>query len=321
MKVLLVEEDDREARQIVGLLAKGTDEPIAAQHVHTGAAALQQLKRQPDFDVVLLDLNLPDTTGPQIVATLVRESPAAPCLVLSGSGSLDSAVEALRLGAQDCLVKDHLDDLKLTRAIHFAIERKRIERRLAHEAGHDALTGLLNRQRFHETVIRAVANADRQDHRCALLFIDLDRFKAVNDELGHAAGDELLATVAHRISRVLRRGDAAGRLGGDEFAVLLAAVPDRAAAHIVATKIRAALAEPCLLGGGRRRLGASIGIALFPDDGRQVEKLLERADRAMYAVKAGRRRRPRRGVPNQPAGAVRRAPCRIVPTQPEETLR
>ena len=290
MQVLLVEDDDRQARAIVELLAKGTEEPIAAQHVHTGAAALQQLKRQPDFDVVLVDPALSDASGPQLVGALVRENPAAPCLVLSGSATLASAREALRLGAQDYLVKGALDDHQLTRAIHFAIERKRIERRLAHEAGHDALTGLLNRARFHEAVGQAVANADRHDTRCALLFIDLDRFKAVNDELGHAAGDELLATVARRLSRVLRQGDVAGRLGGDEFAVLLETVPDRAAAETVAAKIRGALAEPCALGPAWRRVGASIGIALFPDDGRNVDKLLALADRAMYAAKPARRR-------------------------------
>ena len=289
MKLLLIEDNDLDARDIVQLIAAGSDEAITVRHVNTCASALLALREQPPFDVILLDLALPDSRGAETVATLVREHAATPFIVLSGTDHMDMAVQALRLGVQDYLVKGQIDVDLLHRSIRYAIERKRIERKLERLAGYDQLTALMNRQRFHSTVERALANAERQGARAALLFIDLDRFKAVNDECGHAAGDELLAAVASRMSRAIRRGDTAARLGGDEFAVLLEAVPDSTAAEAVAAKIRESLAEPCIVGGEVRKIGASIGIALFPDHGRDVSTLLGSADVAMYQAKANGR--------------------------------
>jgi diguanylate cyclase (GGDEF)-like protein len=157
-------------------------------------------------------------------------------------------------------------------------------RRLRHQATHDSLTGLSNRSELYEDGERALAAARRDGNLAALLLIDLDRFKEVNDTMGHDKGDRLLIDVAARLRGVLRGSDILARLGGDEFAVL-AALPNRGALGEVATRLHAALARPFEVGGVAIELGASIGIALQPDHGEDVTTLLRHADVAMYEAK------------------------------------
>jgi diguanylate cyclase (GGDEF)-like protein len=154
-------------------------------------------------------------------------------------------------------------------------------RRLRHQALHDSLTGLANRSLLHRRAERAL----RGDHPAAMLLIDLDRFKEVNDTLGHDHGDALLVEVAERLAGVLRRGDTLARLGGDEFAVLIAGAPDRAAVIEVAGRLQDALRRPFALRGVAVELEASIGVALYPEHGRTAGQLLQRADVAMYEAK------------------------------------
>jgi diguanylate cyclase (GGDEF)-like protein len=158
-------------------------------------------------------------------------------------------------------------------------------RRLRHQALHDALTGLPNRT----LLVRRAERALRGDGLGAMLLIDLDRFKEVNDTLGHDHGDELLVEVAGRLDAALRRGDTLARLGGDEFAVLLDGLPDRSAVAELATRLRDAVRRPFALRGVSIDLDASIGVALYPDHGTTVGTLLQRADVAMYEAKRGRR--------------------------------
>jgi diguanylate cyclase (GGDEF)-like protein len=160
----------------------------------------------------------------------------------------------------------------------------RASRRLRHQATHDALTDLSNRAELYELGGRALAGARRDGTLAALLLIDLDRFKEVNDTMGHEQGDRLLVDVARRLRSVLRGSDILARLGGDEFAVL-AALPNRGALGEVATRLHAALARPFDVGGVAIELGASIGIALQPDHGDDVSTLLRHADVAMYEAK------------------------------------
>jgi diguanylate cyclase (GGDEF)-like protein len=157
-------------------------------------------------------------------------------------------------------------------------------RRLRNQALHDALTGLPNRSLLHRRAERAL----RGDGLCALLLIDLDRFKEVNDTLGHDHGDELLIVVAGRLRAALRRGDTLARLGGDEFAVLLPDVPHRGAVAELAARLQDELRRPFALRGVAVELAASIGIALAPDHGTDVGTLVRRADVAMYEAKRGR---------------------------------
>ena len=159
-------------------------------------------------------------------------------------------------------------------------------RRLRHQALHDGLTGLPNRSLLYSRLKRAIAAAGRGDKRlAALMLIDLDRFKEVNDTLGHDHGDELLVEVAVRLRGALRRGDTLARLGGDEFAVLLPELPERAAVAELAGRLQDALGRPFALRGVAVELEASIGVALCPDHGDDVHTLVQRADVAMYDAK------------------------------------
>jgi diguanylate cyclase (GGDEF)-like protein len=157
-----------------------------------------------------------------------------------------------------------------------------------HQALHDQLTGLPNRALLLRKTAEALAEAARSSSRAGFLLLDLDRFKEVNDTLGHPLGDGLLQAVARRLTRSVRPGDVVARLGGDEFAVLLPSVRTVTAAREVAARLRAAIAEPVRLEGMSFEIEASVGIALYPDDGTTVEVLLQRADVAMYLAK-GRR--------------------------------
>jgi diguanylate cyclase (GGDEF)-like protein len=157
-----------------------------------------------------------------------------------------------------------------------------------HQAYHDDLTGLPNRAFLLRRTTDALAQAARTGGRAGFLLLDLDRFKQVNDTLGHPVGDSLLRLVAHRLARGVRPGDVVARLGGDEFAVLLPTVPDPGAAREVAARLRAVLAEPIDLDGMSFQIEASVGIALCPDDATAVEPLIQRADVAMYLAKERR---------------------------------
>ncbi|MFB9528299.1 putative bifunctional diguanylate cyclase/phosphodiesterase [Nonomuraea roseola] len=156
-----------------------------------------------------------------------------------------------------------------------------------HQAMHDELTGLPNRKMLIVSTEEALAEA-RHDERVGLFLIDLDRFKEVNDTMGHPVGDRLLQMVAHRLTHSVRPGDVVARLGGDEFAVLLPSIRDSHAAREVAARLRAALTEPVRLEGMTFDMDGSVGIALFPDHAPDFELLLQRADVAMYLAKEGR---------------------------------
>jgi len=159
------------------------------------------------------------------------------------------------------------------------------EEKLEHLARHDALTGLANRTEFERQCREATSRARRSGHSVAVLFVDLDGFKIINDVHGHAAGDELLRIIAARMTATLRQTDLVARLGGDEFGVLVGDLDDAARSAAVARKLLDALTQPVVTPTGEHVLGASIGISLFPNDGEEVAMLLQQADGAMYQVK------------------------------------
>ena len=166
-------------------------------------------------------------------------------------------------------------------------ERLRYEHDLRlHRLAHmDSLTGLANRVLLDDRLSIAIAAARRYGHRLGVLYLDLDGFKKVNDELGHEAGDSVLKEVATRLQKQVREMDTAARVGGDEFVILLANLRDTADARVVAGKLQAVLNQPFSLLGRSYRLGASIGIGIFPDDGEQPAQILKHADAAMYEAK------------------------------------
>ena len=162
--------------------------------------------------------------------------------------------------------------------------RDKAEDQLRHQALYDGLTGLPNRMLFHDRVEHALKAARRKHEELAVLMLDLDRFKEVNDTLGHSAGDEVLREVAWRLSKVTREGDSIARLGGDEFAILLPNASETDAA-MVASRVSRCLEESIVIHDLPLNVDVSIGLAAFPMDGRDADLLLQRADVAMYAAK------------------------------------
>src|SRR5215471_8486294 len=175
-----------------------------------------------------------------------------------------------------------------------------------HQAHHDELTGLSNRKLLIRQTNEALADAARSGARAGFLLLDLDRFKEVNDTLGHAVGDRLLRIVAHRLTHSVRPGDLVARLGGDEFAVLLPSVREVSAAREVASRLRDALSEPIRMEGMSFEIEASVGIALYPDDATGFELLMQHADVAMYLAKERRS-----GVERYVADSDRNSPARL----------
>jgi diguanylate cyclase (GGDEF)-like protein/PAS domain S-box-containing protein len=166
-------------------------------------------------------------------------------------------------------------------------ERKRYEEQIWHQAHYDALTGLPNRVLLHDRLRQAMSQSQRLERRVALLYLDLDGFKRINDTLGHAAGDEVIREMGSRLQGLLRESDTLARLGGDEFIALLLNVNAGHEVEPVAAKILKTLAEPYVLGDGESfRASASIGVALYPEDGADPDLLLRNADTAMYRAKA-----------------------------------
>jgi len=199
---------------------------------------------------------------------------AAPALRSMERNPTDARRELETLRATNALLVRELAALK---------EREAQAQRLADR---DALTGLYNRRRMLELLESAIAEARQQWQCVGLLFIDLNGFKGINDEYGHAAGDKILTTVATRIAARVRTGDFVCRYGGDEFVVVLPSVPDAAAVTRVADTIRERVALPYWIQGNEQHLTAAIGESLYPHDGESADVLLHRADQAMYRLKA-----------------------------------
>lgn len=282
--ILLVEDQPGDAFVVSSLLDSSRHVNYTTHHVQSQAEALAALAAPRDYDVCLLDLTLPDAAGFSALIEIQELAPNLPVVVLTGINDTELAKRAVGRGAQDYLLKDELEVGTLIRAIDYGMERKRIAKSLFQRANFDTLTGLANRDLFTSRLRHSLARAQRSRVALAILFIDLDRFKPINDTHGHEAGDEALRTAAQRIKSCLRAYDTAARFGGDEFAVLLEGVSNPRDAATIARKILAALIATMNYSGKKLELGASIGIAFTRDDVEQ-ETLLLQADTAMYHAK------------------------------------
>jgi len=210
-------------------------------------------------------------------------------VTLSASGIAFGELR-LDLGRHGTLPARDIDLLEFTAGQAGAvIERLALHADLAHAARYDELTGLPNRRLFQDRILSAIARCRRGQSRGALLFIDLDDFKRVNDEHGHVVGDQLLHAIARRITSCVREADTVARIGGDEFVALLENVADLAQAEALAGKIQQVIGTPLVLAGRTLQPHASIGIALYPEHGEVIDQLMRHADQAMYASKAARK--------------------------------
>ncbi len=284
VKILLVEDNAVDAQLAQDILSDWNADQFEVVHVTDLKQALAALGRDR-FQAVLLDLSLPDGHGLATLQEVQGTSPGIPIVVLSGFADQAAALKAVQQGAQDYLVKGQIQGDLLARSIRYAIERKRTEERLTYLAQYDQLTGLVNRALFRDRLEQAVVRARRTAQGFALLLLDLDRFKAVNDTLGHDAGDTLLKIVADRLKSCVREVDTVARMGGDEFTMILEGTATEPGAETVARRIVQTIAQPCTVSGRHVSVGVSIGVTLFPQDQSGIDDLLRHADSAMYRAK------------------------------------
>jgi diguanylate cyclase (GGDEF)-like protein len=294
--LLLVEDNLGDARLLREMLNGQNSLNIQSKQLETMTAAEAHLAKHA-VDIILLDLGLPDAQGLEAIRRAHAAAPGVPLVVLTGLDDESLAVQALQLGAQDYLIKGQIETRGLLRALRYAIERKAMEsaalamaRQMAHSAEHDFLTGLPNRMLLNDRVGQAIALARRHTRKVAVLFLDLDGFKHINDSLGHPVGDKLLRSVAKRLVDCIRGSDSVSRQGGDEFVVLLLDLEHAEDAAVTARRILEAVALPHCIDQHDLHVTASIGVSVYPDDGLDADTLIKNADTAMYQAKENGRR-------------------------------
>jgi diguanylate cyclase (GGDEF)-like protein len=272
----LVEDNPGDAMRIRQLASRARSARFSVDSVGSLGAAIERLGLG-SIDVVLLDLDLPDSLGLTTLGTLSAAAPAVPVVVLGRSGEEALGVEAVRLGAQDFIPKDSVSAEGLARAARCAIERHRLIASLRGQSLTDELTGLLNRRGFATLAQGLLRLAGRTGQQFLLLFADLDGLKAINDERGHHEGDQALMRVAEVLRQTFRQSDVVARYGGDEF-IAIARGASRGVAMTLAERLRDA-ARTC-------GASVSIGVAVCPEDGDSEATLIEAADTALYRAKA-----------------------------------
>ena len=292
ISLLLVAEDDFSAKRLDEVLTRPEGTRFEITRVLGVEDALGRLQHDQNYDVLLLDLSIDESDG---LGSLLRARVAArsiPIVVLTYERDEAVALKAARAGAQDYLTKGEVTPALITRTLLHAVERHRMLRDLTEAqqrqhflATHDSLTELPNRYSFLAQLKTALADADRSDRQLAVMFFDLDGFKAVNDNLGHPVGDELLQDVAKRLRRMVRKCDLIARIGGDEFLAAIKNVPSAKAAARVADHIREEIEKPYHLAGYECWVSASIGVALYPGDGVDPDQVIRSADTALYEAK------------------------------------
>ncbi len=275
--------------------------------------AIQELL---DYGASCVVLALSATAELGSLEQLRTVAPEVPVVVVSEQADEACSLQAIRVGAQDYLVRDELNATLLGRAITHAIERNRSEVRLAERALHDPLTGLPNRALFLDRLSVALDRLRRTAATAAVLFLDIDDFKRVNDSLGHAAGDRVLHQLARRLRAMLRPMDTVARFGGDEFTFLFEELASEREAVLIAERIVRTAELPVALAEAETRVTVSIGITLVSDPATAPETVIREADAAMYRAKepgtpryelfdeASRQRAHARG---EREGALRRA--------------
>ena len=288
LNVLLIEDSENDSLLMVRELTKA-GYSVSFERVYS-AANLSAALEKGGWDVVVSDFTMPGFSGTEALSQVRKHDSELPFLFMSGTIGEDTAVAAMRSGADDYIMKGNLRRFvpaveRALRDVSVRRARRRAEDRVLHLAYHDVLTDLPNRSLLHDRLEQAISSARRTRDPVALLVMDLNGFKAINDSLGHSAGDEVLRQVAGRLLRVLREADTVARLGGDEFALVLP-FTNGEGATIVARKFLEALRQPILIEGRSLAVAASVGIAWFPEHGATSEMLLQKADIAMYAAKS-----------------------------------
>jgi diguanylate cyclase (GGDEF)-like protein len=345
LQLLLVEDEPAQAQLVQDILVEKSNVDFKLSTVDTlklAIAALEKKEKKP-FDLVLLDLNLPDSKGNETLKALRDIFPDVPIVVLTGVDDTTGEHSALEMGAQDYLIKGHYTGDDLVRSIYHAVQRQQKVLLLEEErnvlrglidkikigdvdgilkekhspqvmrllddayieellrkikkqrydldwlATRDRLTNLYNKVEFEARLDEVLSFSERHHYSFAVFFIDLDKFKDINDSKGHAVGDKLLQEVSVRWQACLRKADIFGRLGGDEFGVIVPFLEKAESAGVVADRLIKALDEPFRFLGVVINLNVSIGVASYPLSGTTAKELLKHADSAMYRAKKNKK--------------------------------
>ena len=281
-RVLLVEDDARSAMELGEMLRAVFSRGLVVSHTSDVADATQELA---DHGATCVLLDVRQTAPLDALEELGAAAPTTPIIVLAEGDDAESGVAAVRAGAQDYLLRSELTPALLGRAVRYAIERKRGEAALAQQALHDPLTSLPNRALFLDRLRGALDRSRRTGAPVAVLFLDVDGFKAINDSLGHGAGDRLLMVLAERFRGMLRPMDTVARFGGDEFTFLFEGLDSEDEATLVAQRITRSAGLPITLAGQQRSISISIGVALVTDPEEEIDDVIRQADTAMYRAK------------------------------------
>lgn len=301
---ILIIEDDESTRKTLAFIfrKKGYD----TETVGTGKEALKMAK-QRFFNVALLDIMLPDKEGTELLVPLKEMHPFMDVIVMTGHASMENTMRSLNGGASAYFTKplklnemlavvkkmlekqwQEIKKQRLYQEMHLKLSES-IQEELIYLATHDALTGLPNRTLFQDRLSIELIRARRNKQKLAVMLIDLDHFKDINDRLGHSAGDKLLRHVGQRLSSLLRKSDSVARFGGDEFLLLLPEISQVKDVAKIAQKVLVAVRRPFRFNSYSVKITASIGISIFPDCSGNAGSLIRDADIAMYKAKEGGR--------------------------------
>ncbi len=296
LRILIVDDDAVDRMAVKRQLARTSLEIIT--HEINSAEECLKLLRMTEVDCILLDYRLPEMNGIDFLVRLRGDGidKGHATVMMTGSGNERLVVQAMRLGVQDYLVKGEYSPQQLEEAILHAVETAEAEKAAASESKRleemaliDDITGIGNRNFFNMRLEHALTRARRQNDCICLLYMDLDRFKEVNDTLGHQAGDAVLREVAKRLAQTARDADTLARLGGDEFGLIMETGVTAAGAERLAARIKLALSDPIKIHGETAFIGVSIGIATFPEQADSFEALVRAADVSMYKAKFDKR--------------------------------
>jgi len=281
--VILVVDDDSALRLV--LRHSMEQEGYYVIEANNGLEAIQATVRQQP-DLILMDAVMPEMDGFRATAELkaMQEYEHIPVLIITSLDDDYSISQAFSSGACDYITKP-VNWSVMKHRVRRLLYTAETERKIKHLSYHDTLTGLPNRLLFMDRMDQSINRAMRTGEKFTLLFLDIDHFKVINDSMGHEAGDKLLTTVTSRLQQTLRRSDTIARLGGDEFTIILENISDPEDTIYVTNNLLEALAEPISIHKRKVRIGASIGVAVFPDDGETFGALLKNADIAMYRAK------------------------------------
>jgi diguanylate cyclase (GGDEF)-like protein len=292
MDILLVDDDQVDRAAIIRTLKK-SNLSVNIEEAVTVDQGLELYSKHA-FDIILLDYSMPSRDGIEMILDIRNESKGSSTAIVMMSTFEDEsiALRCIKAGAQDFLTKSDISETKLRRAILHSTTRHDLEKKLFHTyqqvkqlAETDSLTGLPNRYFFDESLKLIITNNRRSDHTLALLLLDIDNFKLINDNFGHDVGDLLLKKTVAKIKGCLRGNELFARLGGDEFAITLSNLESNEQALFVAQRIINAMQVPIEIATTTINSTVSIGIALHPCNGKTSEELFKYADIAMYRAK------------------------------------